>query len=172
MQSGEKGEETMFGPHLILEAYGCPTDLLADVTLVSKTLDNYPEQLAMTKIMPPYVFKYQGTVPYDWGVSGVVMIAKSHISIHTFAQKEFVVLDIFSCKDFDVDEAVAECRNIFKPKSFEKRVLMRGYHISQPHPMTSDGAIIRRPVIIRPIRCGGGGGSGDHGCFLAGAILG
>jgi len=40
------------------------------------------------------------------------------------------------------------------------------------HPMTSDGAIIRRPVIIRPIRRNGGGGSGDHGCFLAGAILG
>ena len=38
--------------------------------------------------------------------------------------------------------------------------------------MTSDGAIIRRPVIIRPIRRNGGGGSGDHGCFLAGAILG
>ncbi len=118
----------MFGPHLILEAYGCPTDLLADVTLVSQTLDQYPEQLAMTKIMPPYVFKYQGTVPDDWGVSGVVMIAESHISIHTFAQKEFVVLDIFSCKDFDVDEAVATFCNIFKPKSFEKRVFMRGYH--------------------------------------------
>lgn len=118
----------MFGPHLILEAYGCPEELLGDVTLISKTLDEYPDQLAMTKIMPPYVFKYQGTVPEDWGVSGVVMIAESHISIHTFAGKGFVVLDIFSCKEFDVEQAVEHFCKIFKPESYDKQVLMRGYH--------------------------------------------
>lgn len=77
----------MFGPHLILEAYGCPKDLLADLGLVSQTLDAYPAQLDMTKIMPPYVFRYQGTVEDDWGVSGVVLIAESHISIHTFPER-------------------------------------------------------------------------------------
>ena len=58
----------MFGPHLILEAYGCPKDKLADLGLVSQALDAYPAQLDMTKIMPPYVFRYQGTVEDDWGV--------------------------------------------------------------------------------------------------------
>lgn len=118
----------MFGPHLILEAYDCPSDVLADVAKISQVLDQYPDQLQMTKIMPPYVFKYQGTVPEDWGVSGVVMIAESHISIHTFASKGFVVLDIFSCKDFDVDQAIEYFSQIFKPKSYEKQLLMRGYH--------------------------------------------
>ncbi len=118
----------MFGPHLILEAYGCPTELLADVSRISQILDDYPAQLQMTKIMPPYVFKYQGTVPEDWGVSGVVMIAESHISIHTFAEKGFVVLDIFSCKEFDVDAAIEKFTSVFKPTSYDKRVLQRGYH--------------------------------------------
>jgi S-adenosylmethionine decarboxylase len=116
----------MFGPHLILEAYGCPKDLLADLGLVSQTLDAYPAQLDMTKIMPPYVFRYQGTVPDDWGVSGVVLIAESHISIHTFPDKQFVTLDIFSCRDFDVDAAIAYFCGVFKPESWEKQVLMRG----------------------------------------------
>ncbi len=116
----------MFGPHLILEAYGCPQNLLADLGLVSQTLDSYPEQLDMTKIMPPYVFRYQGTVPDDWGVSGVVLIAESHISIHTFPEKGFVTLDIFSCREFDVDEAINYFASIFKPESWEKQVLMRG----------------------------------------------
>lgn len=116
----------MFGPHLILEAYGCPQDLLADLGLVSQTLDSYPEQLDMTKIMPPYVFRYQGTVPDDWGVSGVVLIAESHISIHTFPEKGFVTLDIFSCREFDVDEAIKYFAGVFKPESWEKQVLMRG----------------------------------------------
>jgi len=116
----------MFGPHLILEAYGCPQGLLADLNLISQTLDAYPEQLEMTKIMPPYVFRYQGSVPDDWGVSGVVLIAESHISIHTFPEKQFVTLDIFSCREFDVDAAVKLFCDVFRPERYEKQVLMRG----------------------------------------------
>ncbi len=116
----------MFGPHLILEAYGCPKAKLADLNLLSKVLDSYPEQLDMTKIMPPYVFTYHGAVPDDWGVSGVVLIAESHISIHTFPDKGFVTLDIFSCRDFDIDEAIKYFSENFEPTSYEKQVLMRG----------------------------------------------
>lgn len=116
----------MFGPHLILEAYGCPQELLGDLGLVSQVLDKYPEKLDMTKIMPPYVFRYEGTVPEDWGVSGVVLIAESHISIHTFAEKGFVTLDIFSCREFDVDSAVAYFSEIFKPERVDKELIMRG----------------------------------------------
>jgi len=116
----------MFGPHLILEAYGCPKATLGDLTLLSQVLDKYPEQLQMTKIMPPYVFTYHGAVPDDWGVSGVVLIAESHISIHTFPDKEFVTLDIFSCREFDIDAAVKYFCDNFHPTSYDKQVLMRG----------------------------------------------
>lgn len=116
----------MFGPHLILEAYGCPSSTLADMNLISQALDAYPEKLDMTKIMPPYVFKYHGAVPEDWGVSGVVLIAESHISIHTFPEKQFVTLDIFSCREFDVDAAVKYFCDVFKPESYDHEVLMRG----------------------------------------------
>jgi S-adenosylmethionine decarboxylase len=116
----------MFGPHLVLEAYGCDKSKLSDLTKISEVLDAYPDKLAMTKIMPPYVFRYSGAVPDDWGVSGVVLIAESHISIHTFPDKEFVTLDIFSCKDFDVDAAIEYFCSQFNPSSYEKQVLLRG----------------------------------------------
>lgn len=116
----------MFGPHLILEAYGCPKDKLGDLKLVSQALDAYPEKLDMTKIMPPYVFTYKGTVPDDWGVSGIVLIAESHISIHTFPDKGFVTLDIFSCREFDVDQAIEYFVSVFEPERYDKEVLMRG----------------------------------------------
>lgn len=124
----------MFGPHLILEAYGCPTELLGDLTKVSNVLDEYPTQLEMTKIMPPYVFRYSGTVPDDWGVSGIVLIAESHISIHTFAEKGFVTLDIFSCKDFDVDAAVKFFQEKFQPERIEKQLIMRGREFPRSAP--------------------------------------
>ena len=132
----------MFGPHLILEAYGCKKSQLADLTLISETLEAYPEKLNMTKIMPPYVFKYCGAVPEDWGVSGVVLIAESHISIHTFPDKGFVTLDIFSCKDFDVEEAIKYFCSIFRPKSYEKQLLMRGREF--PRSAVRAGQIVER----------------------------
>lgn len=124
----------MFGPHLILEAYGCPKELLADMTLMSQTLDAYPAKLDMTKIMPPYVFTYHGAVEDDWGVSGVVLIAESHISIHSFPEKGFATLDIFSCRDFNVDDAIEYFSQIFKPESFEKQLLMRGREFPRSMP--------------------------------------
>jgi len=128
----------MFGPHLILEAYGSPKDSLADMGVLSSVLDAYPAKLDMTKIMPPYVFTYHGTVEDDWGVSGIVLIAESHISIHTFPDKGFVTLDIFSCRDFDVDAAIDYFCEKFKPESFDKQILMRGREFPRSMPKAAE----------------------------------
>jgi S-adenosylmethionine decarboxylase len=110
--------------------------------LVSDVLEAFPDKLNMTKIMPPYVFKYSGAVPEDWGVSGIVLIAESHISIHSFPDKGFVTLDIFSCKDFDVDKAIEYFNGIFKPESFEKQLLMRGREF--PRSAARAGEVVER----------------------------
>lgn len=116
----------MFGPHLMLDAYGCDRRKLEDLSVVSSILDEYPEEIGMTKIMPPYVFRYSGEVPEDWGVSGIVLIAESHIAIHTFPDKGYFTLDIFSCKEFDVDAATDYITEKFGATHFEKNVLQRG----------------------------------------------
>jgi S-adenosylmethionine decarboxylase len=116
----------MFGPHLILEAYGCPKQNLIDLNLISQVLDAYPKRLGMTKIMPPYVFNWRESDEEDWGISGIVLIAESHITIHTFPEKQFIALDIFSCKDFDTEDAVTYFCDYFQPKCFDKQILLRG----------------------------------------------
>lgn len=117
----------MFGPHLLLEAYGSPKEKLKDVGIISELLDTYPEKLEMHKIMPPYVFKYDGgEVKEDWGISGVVLIAESHIALHTFPEKEFFTLDIFSCKDFNVRYAVDIALDVLEPVHFDETVITRG----------------------------------------------
>ena len=55
----------------------------------------------MTKIMPPYVFRYDSPDPREWGYTGAVIIAESHITIHTYPEKHFLAMDAFSCKPFD-----------------------------------------------------------------------
>ena len=117
----------MFGPHLLLEGYGSPREKLADVGMISELLDVYPAKLEMHKIMPPYVFKYDGgSVKEDWGISGVVLIAESHIALHTFPEKEFFTFDIFSCKEFNVRVAVDILLEILVPVHFDETLITRG----------------------------------------------
>jgi len=116
-----------FGQHLILDGYGCNRDKLMDLDYIYNFLSEYPAQINMTKIMPPYVFKYYAPVPEDWGISGFVIIAESHISIHTFPEKLYLSVDIFSCKPFDVDKAIEDITRMFEIRKSEIRLLDRGH---------------------------------------------
>ncbi len=115
-----------FGQHLMMDGYGCDQSILMDLDRIYDFLSRYPGEINMTKIMPPYVFKYSGIVPEDWGISGFVLIAESHISVHTFPEKLYLSLDIFSCKAFDTDAAIEHIKKIFDIKKVEIKLLDRG----------------------------------------------
>jgi len=116
-----------FGQHLILDGYGCNREKLMDLDFIYNFLSEYPSQINMTKIMPPYVFKYYAPVPEDWGISGFVIIAESHISIHTFPEKLYMSVDIFSCKPFDGNKAIEDISRLFEVQKSEIRFLDRGH---------------------------------------------
>ena len=118
----------MFGPHLTLDLYGCDRKKISDVDFVRDVLDKAPALIGMTKIMPPHAFWYDGKPgSFDkGGVSGFVIIAESHISIHTFPEQRYVSFDIFSCKDFDVERAAEIFSRIFEARKVEKNLIMRG----------------------------------------------
>ncbi len=115
-----------FGLHMTLDGYGCSSERLANLDAIYEFLEHCPDLINMTKIMPPYVFKYHGKVAEDWGVSGFVLIAESHISIHTFPDRSYLSLDIFSCKDFDYSQAVAYVTEAFGIARHELNLLDRG----------------------------------------------
>ena len=74
--------------HATIDGYGGDASRLADVELIRSVLDQYPDEIGMTNIVP-HVIEYVGDKPEDWGVSGFVLIA-SHISIHTFVERRYV----------------------------------------------------------------------------------
>jgi S-adenosylmethionine decarboxylase len=125
-----------FGPHLMLDGYGCEKPKLEDLDLIYRILEELPVRIGMTRIMPPYVFKYSGLKPEDWGISGFVLIAESHISIHTFPEKNFVSVDIFSCKPFNTEFASTYFKEAFGMEKVESNVLDRGTEF----PKTLNGA--------------------------------
>ncbi len=115
-----------FGPHLMLDLRDCSSERLSDYGLVFNILNDLPEKIGMTKITQPYVFPYSGLVPEDKGITGTVIIAESHISIHTFQEKNYCFIDVFSCKDFDVEYAAEYLIDAFEAKDYDRYVVNRG----------------------------------------------
>jgi S-adenosylmethionine decarboxylase len=115
-----------FGPHLIFDGHGCPAARLGDFGALYRLLDGLPDRIRMTKIMPPYVFRHGVAGESSEGLSGFVLIAESHVSIHTFPTRKFVNVDIFSCENFDVEDALAALREAFAPKRVDWKLLDRG----------------------------------------------
>ena len=135
-----------FGVHLMLDGYGCDRSKLEDINFISSFLDEYPTEMDMTKIMPPYVFRYNGSVAEDWGVSGFVLIAESHISIHTFPEKRYLSLDMFSCKPFDTRTAAETIQKHFKIQKYEINVLDRGREF--PNSLQESAHIVRMDRVM------------------------
>ena len=80
----------------------------------------------------PKVTKYVGPKPEDWGISGFVMIAESHISIHTFPDRQYVNIDIFSCKDFDDKRAIDKIVETFDLEKIKVWIVDRGLDQATP----------------------------------------
>ena len=55
----------------------------------------------------------------DYGYSTFVMIAESHLSIHTFPELNYVSFDCYSCKSFDTQAVIEAIKNQFKVKDID-----------------------------------------------------
>ncbi|MFA5066983.1 MAG: adenosylmethionine decarboxylase [Candidatus Izemoplasmatales bacterium] len=119
-------ENIFFGPHLTMDLSNCNKEKLSDYSFIFNLLSELPEKIGMTKITQPYVFPYKGLVPDDSGITGVVIIAESHISIHSFEQKDYVFIDVFSCKNFDVNIAKKYFIDAFESKTVKCHTINRG----------------------------------------------
>ncbi len=75
------------------------------------------------------------------GFPGFVLIAESHISVHTFPEKQYLSLDMFSCKPFDTDLAVETIKKYFKIQKYEMKVLDRGQEF--PNTIRESAQVVR-----------------------------
>ena len=118
----------MFGPHLTLDLYYCNKEKLLDLDFIYKILDDLPDLIGMHKITAPQLMvQHSNPNTFDkGGISGFVLIAESHISIHTFVAQGYASIDIFSCKNFDVDKAIAYLTEKLGAKKVEKHLISRG----------------------------------------------
>ena len=112
--------------HLVIDGYRGDTRKMWDKQRLETFLFETPETLGMTRITEPSVLEYDAPKPEDSGISGFVIIAESHISVHTFPRKDYVNIDIFSCQSFDADAALERARTLFDLEETKTWVLDRG----------------------------------------------
>ena len=107
------GEEYA-GQHYILDIWGFDTslrDVDFDVILLKAS------EIANAKRLYGHVHKFN-----DGGLSGVAVLEESHISFHTWPQREYVAFDIFMCGDTSPEASVEYLIKTLKPK---KKILKK-----------------------------------------------
>ena len=117
-----------FGEHITIDGYGGNPDLLNDKKLVRSSLDDLSSLLKMYQLGTPRVHRAPDNHMKDpGGWSGFVVIAESHIAIHTFPRRKFLTADIYSCKEgIDADFFVDFLKRKFKLDEVETHLIKRG----------------------------------------------
>jgi S-adenosylmethionine decarboxylase proenzyme len=109
------------GTHIILDLFGCPLKLLENIESVEKIITEIVKEIGFKEIKRGFhQFK-----PY--GVTGFILMAESHLSIHTWPEKKAAAVDIFSC-DSDKSKPEKAFELIikkFKAKDYRKVVIER-----------------------------------------------
>ena len=65
----------------------------------------------------------------EQGVSGVAVLAESHISVHTWPERNFAAFDIFMCGSCDPEAALPVLRKYFLPEDVKVEIQKRGVRL-------------------------------------------
>jgi len=109
----------MIGVHLLVDG---ETDGPVSTRVVEQILKDLPAKIDMNILDGPYVVR---GVPENPGVTGIEVIDKSHIAIHTFDENNTISIDVFSCKPFNTKNAVEYLKERIKFMKITTRVIKR-----------------------------------------------
>ena len=130
----------ILGKHLIVELSDCDLAILDDVSAMEQHL-NEAARISGATIVKSVFHRYN-----PQGVSGVVVIAESHLSLHTWPEYGYAAVDFFTCGDrVDPYKAHDYLKEKLQAKSSQIRELKRGI------PSSTDETLDHKPA-TQPLR--------------------
>ena len=129
---------TTIGRHLIVEFYDCDRAVLDDVARIRAMALAATREVKAT-IMGEIFQRYE-----PQGVSGVVLIAESHLSIHTWPESAYVAADIFTCGGLDPRPGVAFLGRELRAASSRVQEILRGI----PGDIAQQRALMPSDVVV------------------------
>ena len=107
------------GTHLLLDLWDAQN--LTDPAAIESALSDAARAAGAT-ILHAHLHHFGP----DGGVSGVLVLAESHISIHTWPERGFAAIDIFMCGACDPYRSVPLLKAAFRPRSIQLSEHRRG----------------------------------------------
>ena len=123
------------GRQFVLECYDCDAEILNDVQGVEQIMLDAAKEAEATvikSVFHPF---------FPHGISGVVVISESHLTIHTWPEYGYAAIDVFTCgEDANPERACTFLTKAFRAARTTVVELKRGQWI-QPHQETSEVVI-------------------------------
>ncbi|HCY63967.1 MAG TPA: adenosylmethionine decarboxylase [Oxalobacteraceae bacterium] len=113
------------GTHLIADLHGVARGKLCDAGAIDALLRQAAAAAGAT-----IVYSHFHAFGPGQGITGVVLLAESHISIHTWPELGFAALDIFMCGQAEPRRALALIEASLAPVSSAIQELPRGYSVA------------------------------------------
>jgi S-adenosylmethionine decarboxylase len=113
------GGNTYAGDHLLVELWDA--DCLGDAPYIQAALERAARAAQATVVHSHYHPFGEGM-----GVSGVTILAESHISIHTWPERGYAAIDVFMCGNCDPLLTLPVLEEAFRPGRVETHLIQRG----------------------------------------------
>jgi len=107
------------GRHFIVDFWG--GRFFKDITRIEQALKDAAKE-ACAHLLHIHLHKFSN----DGGVTGVALLAESHISVHTWPEHEYAAFDVFMCGSSKPENAVSLLKDVFKPSRVEVKEILRG----------------------------------------------
>ena len=107
------------GTHIIIDLWGAQD--LDDLELMEKTMR---EAVDVAKATLLHIHLHHFTP--NGGISGVAVLAESHISVHTWPERNFAAFDVFMCGDAEPEKVIPVLQAAFKPDNVNVSEHLRG----------------------------------------------
>lgn len=115
----ERNGVTFAGTHLLLDLWGASR--LDDLEVMEKAMREIVEVCGATLL---HIHLHHFTP--SGGISGVAVLAESHISVHTWPERDYAAFDVFMCGDAQPENAVPVLKRAFFPQRLEVTEELRG----------------------------------------------
>ncbi len=142
------------GTHHLVELRECSAKILSNLKAVQDVL------IAAAKIANATIVEVAFHEFSPFGISGMVIIAESHLSIHTWPEYDYAAVDIFTCGDIlKPEKAVAYLIEKFKSKNPSvvemKRGIISPLNKKLPHKITDEefGDTLQQSILLSNQKC-------------------
>ncbi len=111
------------GKHIIMDASGCNPEILNNLEALKQILKDAAEKANATVLN----VAFHHFTPQ--GVSGVVVVSESHLSVHTWPEYGYAALDFYTCGEADPNLACEYVAEKIGATSVQITEILRGERI-------------------------------------------